>query len=86
MGLAWDAVLGGGDVQTVYEVLQAGAADYCAPLSSYFVVATTRATSYTVAGLSGERVFAFFVRVQNCSVGTPFAYLVDTMSGPAGRP
>jgi hypothetical protein len=74
---AWDAPAGAA-VGTTYEVLRAVAADYCAAFPAFTVIAETTSTSHTVSLETPDRVYEFWVRVKDCNVAAPGAWLDDS--------
>lgn len=74
---AWDAPLGAA-AGTTYQVLRAVAPDYCTGFSAFAVIAETTARFATVALDTPDRVYEFWVRVKDCGVAAPGAWIDDS--------
>ena len=82
---AW-GVPAGAAAGTTYQVLRAVAADYCAGFSAFEVIAETTATRATVTLDTPDRAYQFWVRVKDCGVAAPGAWLDDSFLLPPSSP
>ena len=82
---AWD-VPDGAAAGTLYEILRAVSTDYCTGFSAFQVIAETTATNHTVTLDTPDRVYQFWVRVKDCSVAAPGAWIDDSFTMPPSSP
>jgi hypothetical protein len=82
---AWDAPPGA-PTGTIYQILRAEAASYCSGFPAFEVLAETTARRYTVSLDTPDRVYEFWVRVKDCNVAAPGAWIDDSFMSPPTSP